>query len=121
MTRGVLPELRRHHPFSALRRPVLEMAEARVFDATMAAQDRWFETATVVLNRLQAFLFGPVTVLCIMQQSADALHAHGWSPWCVQMLSTVCGRGDPRRALTDTAHPWWLRTDHHPPWRARAG
>ena len=81
LTRGILPELRRHNPFRLLRHPILESAAASTMNPMAAAPVRWFEATTLIVNRLQAFLIAPAVVLCMIAQSADTLAARPWSPW----------------------------------------
>jgi hypothetical protein len=75
-TRTLLPAVRTHHPLGLLRSPLL----APVTSAGKRAVAR-AETATMVLDRCAAFVWGPVTVLCLVAQAADALIARSWSPW----------------------------------------
>lgn len=100
ISRGLLPELRRHHPLQFLRQPVLKAAGTRLFDTNEAPRVRWFETATVVLNRLEAYLLAPVVALCMLDQSWSAVVAR-WSPWSVG--ATLGGHGVGRATLTSRA------------------
>ena len=88
LSRGILPELRRHHPLQLLRQPVLQASGSRLFDTNEAPRMRWFETATVVLNRLEAYLFAPVVVLCMLDQSWSVVVTR-WSPWSVGALARL--------------------------------
>ena len=81
VTRRIIPGLRRHFPFLVLRQPILQSAEADSVNLSGPAKVTWFEMTTAVLNRLQAFLFAPVVVLCMISQSADILATRTWSPW----------------------------------------
>ena len=81
VTRRIIPGLRQHFPFLVLRQPILQSAEADSVNLSGPAKVTWFERTTAILNRLQAFLFAPVVVLCMISQSADVLATRTWSPW----------------------------------------
>ncbi|XP_048342036.1 pecanex-like protein 2 isoform X2 [Sphaerodactylus townsendi] len=105
ITHYILPQLRKHHPWSWISHPILKNKEYRQRDVTGAAHLMWFERLYVWLQCFEKYILYPAIILNALTNDAFSISKYkSLTPHCDIFLITIAGMKLLRSSFCNPIH-----------------